>query len=134
VVVEEPDHVTVRLPFFCSVQVRYQDDRLNFEPYFGITPRTRATVLKLGALVVLCTGGIKLAAPFSVGLGSLAVLAGVYDVIRWLITEQAITRTQMIWTLMPRGGAGLTRELTAGMEIPQAAQREHDPSRASSRA
>src|SRR6476620_3610559 len=83
VVVEEPDHLTIRLPFFCSVQVRLVDGRLKLDAYYTLLPRMKATIIRFIVLGALCTGSIRIPAPFSLGLASLAVLAGMLEVIRW---------------------------------------------------
>ena len=92
VVVEEPDHLNVRLPFFCSVRVYSDSGRLRFESYFGIVSRVRSTTLKLGGVTVLAIAAARYGAT-SAGIAAfVAVIAGIYDSIRWQLTEHAITR------------------------------------------
>lgn len=96
VVVQDPDHLTVRLPYFCSVRVYFVDGHLKFDPYFGMVPRVRATAIKGAAMFGLSVSVMKLGTSYLVGMLVLLILAGVYDIVRWLITEQTITRTVML--------------------------------------
>lgn len=92
VVVEEPDHLNVRLPFFCSVRVYADGGRLRFESYFGIVSRVRSTTLKLGGITMAAIIAARYGAT-SAGIAAfVAVIAGIYDSIRWQVTEHAITR------------------------------------------
>jgi len=92
VVVEEPDHLNVRLPFFCSVRVYPDGERLRFDSFFGVLSRVRSTTLKLGGTTVLAAASAQYGLGYA-GLAALAaVVAGIYDSIRWQITEHAITR------------------------------------------
>src|ERR1700753_4073526 len=96
VVVEEPDHLNVRLPFLCRVRVYSDGERLRCESYFGVAPRVRATVLKVGGLTVLAIGAAHFGMGYAGIVALLALISGIYDSIRWQITEHAITRIAMI--------------------------------------
>jgi hypothetical protein len=101
IVVQEPEYLSVRLPYFCSVQIRCERGRLRCDPFFGVVPRTRATLLKLigttsVAVSTVLTMGL---APLPVALGFLVVASAAYDVIRTILTENVITRVQTIWAL-----------------------------------
>jgi hypothetical protein len=118
VAVEHPDHLCVRLPLLCSVRVRYDGARLTTEPRRGAVERTRATALKLGGGAVafgalLVTVGVDaptLAAGFFVGL------AAAYDVLRYVLTESAVTRVQALWAARQAGPE--SAEAAAGAALP----------------
>lgn len=99
IVVEEPDRLTIRLPFFCSVRVYSDGQRLRFESYFGIAARDRSTMLKLFGLGLLSVASVKFGFQYAGLTAFLAIIAGIYDSIRWQLTEHAITRVSMIATL-----------------------------------
>ena len=92
IVVEEPDHLNVRLPFFCSVRVYSDGERLRFESYFGVATRVKSTTLKLGATTVLAVASARVGLGYAGIVALLAVIAGIYDSIRWQLTEHAVTR------------------------------------------
>jgi hypothetical protein len=100
IIVEEPDHLNVRLPFFCSVRVYSDGDHLRFESYFGVVGRVKSTVLKLGATTVLAFASAHYGIGYAGALALLAVVAGIYDSIRWQVTEHAITRISTIASLV----------------------------------
>lgn len=108
IVVQDPDHLTVRLPFFCSVRVYFVGGRLRFDPYFGMVPRVRATAIKFAALGGMAVSVMKLGTNYVVGMSVLLILAGVYDLVRWLITEQTITRTVLLDAMTGRPSAPAT--------------------------
>jgi len=124
IVVEEPDHLNVRLPFFCSVRVYSDADRLRFESYFGVLSRVRSTSMKLGGLTVLAIASARYGIVYAGAVALLGVIAGVYDSIRWQVTEHAITRVTMIAALaameVPSGrrmaGYGTSQTLRSGDE------------------
>ncbi len=92
IVVEEPDHLAARLPFFCSVRVYSDGDRLRFDSFFGVMARVRSTTLKLGGLTMLALASSHYGVGYAGIVALLAIIAGIYDSIRWQITEHAITR------------------------------------------
>jgi hypothetical protein len=99
VVVEEPDHLTIRLPFLCSVRVYGDAERLRMEGHFGVYSRVRSTMLKLGGLTTLAVALGRLGLAYAGVVALLALIAGIYDSIRWQITEHAITRISTIATI-----------------------------------
>lgn len=99
VVVEEPDHLNVRLPFFCSVRVYSDGDRLRFESYFGVVTRVKSTTLKLGVGTILAVASARYGIGFAGVFALIAIVAGIYDSIRWQVTEHAITRITTISAL-----------------------------------
>ncbi len=122
VVVEEPNHLTVRLPYFCSVRVFYDNGRLRFAPFLGMLPRTRATLTKLGLFGAVGLASIRVGTPYTVGIVIIAMMFGIYDVFRVTITEHVITRASMIYSQMRRGSsdsATRARELSGGDNTPR---------------
>jgi hypothetical protein len=98
VVVPHGDHICVRLPLLASVRVRVDGDGLRFSAQFGIVERSRAL---LGTFAI-GTAGVVLAAataatPVVVAVSAGAVLAGLYDTCRFVLTESCITRLQLLW-------------------------------------
>ncbi|HEY4303119.1 MAG TPA: hypothetical protein VGM82_01525 [Gemmatimonadaceae bacterium] len=96
VVVEEPDYLTIRLPFLCSVRVYFDGERLRFDSYFGILARVKSTALKMGGMTLLAIAAPRYGLAYAGVVALLALVAGIYDSIRWQITEHAITRVSMI--------------------------------------
>jgi hypothetical protein len=99
IVVEEPDHINVRLPFFCSARVYSDAERLRFESYFGLFSRVKSTSMKLGGFTVLAIASGHYGLGYAGIVALLAVVGGIYDSIRWQVTEHAITRVTTIAAL-----------------------------------
>lgn len=114
------DHLCVRLPLLASVRVRYDGARLAFEPRFGAVSRTVATMSTLGSVSALLVGMTLsgIAVPALVAVGGLGALAGAYDVMRFVVTESAITRVTMLWAGTRERS---TAQLGAGPATPLAA-------------
>lgn len=106
IVVEEPDHLTVRLPYFCSVRIYLVDGCLRFEPFFGLVPRTRSTMTKLvmftGFTLVAFKGGV----PWALGIAMIGIMSSIYDVIRLSVTENVISRASLIYAQLVYGAVG----------------------------
>jgi hypothetical protein len=102
VVVQEPDYLTVRLPYFCSVRIHSDQRRLRFEPYVGMVPRTRATIFKLALLSAVTLTAARIAGPLALGIIGVAILVSLYDIVRVTITENVITRASLVYAQMPR--------------------------------
>lgn len=125
VVVEEPNHLTIRLPYFCSVRVYLENGRLRFDPYFGLMARTRSTLIKvIGVGFAAVLSGIY-GGPYTIPIIAFGLMAGFYDVIRVIVTENVISRAGAIYSQFlhaPRSDAGgastlgavRPRELNAG--------------------
>ena len=93
------DHLCVRLALFASVRLRFDGARLSVDPRFGTlsrTPGTATTIAGASALVIgMTAGGAPL--PVLVAVGALGVFASALDVMRWIVTESAITRVTSLW-------------------------------------
>ena len=103
VVVEEPDHLNVRLPYFCSVRVYLVDGCLRFEAYFGLVPRTRSTMAKLGAFTGFTVAALRAGVPYALGVGIIGVMLGIYDIVRTIATENVITRVGLLYSQLLNG-------------------------------
>ena len=125
IVVEEPDHLNVRLPFFCSVRVYSDGERLRFESYFGVATRVKSTTLKLGATTALAVASARVGLGYAGIVALLAVIAGIYDSIRWQLTEHAVTRITTISAFAAmemasaRRVAGMPSQVLRSGEMPQ---------------
>jgi len=93
------DHLCVRPPLLSSVRVRYDGARLTFDPRSGAVSRTLGTATVVLASIVAVAAVIAwgVALPTVVGVGVLAALSGVFDVMRYVVTESAITRVSLLW-------------------------------------
>jgi hypothetical protein len=73
-----------------------------------------STFGSVSALIAgMTVAGIAL--PALVAVGSLGALAGLYDVMRFIVTEGAVTRVVALWTLPSAAPRGL---LTSGPAVP----------------
>jgi len=93
------DYLEIRLSLFSTVRVQYAEGRLSVVPFFGFVPRTRATLMTttivvLGIPALFLSGG---ATPMNFAFGFLGVLSLVHECTRYVLTESAATRVQMLW-------------------------------------
>lgn len=112
VVVEEPDHVTVRLPYFCSVRIHSVDGRLRFESFFGLVPRTRATMLKIFMFTGFTLAAFTRGMPYALAIAMVGIMAGVYDIIRVIVTEGVVTRASVVYSDLLRERSAAPPSLT----------------------
>ena len=110
VVAPHRDHLCVRLPLFASVRVRVDGDgRLDCEPMFGPLPRTPAlqlsTILLTGTTLGLLyfTG----ASALSLGAAFLSIMSGFVSAWRFVLTENCVTRVQLLWAARTSGRTDL---------------------------
>jgi hypothetical protein len=117
VVAPHRDHLCVRLPLFASVRVRVDDrGRLSCEPMFGPLPRTRAFLLGTTTLTALAGAALYTHADFAPIVAFVAVMSGLGSVCRFVLTENCITRVQMLWAARQRGGEPVS--LSAHASVP----------------
>jgi hypothetical protein len=114
-VVSHGDHICVRLPLFSSVRVRLTDDRFRFSAQFGPFGRSGGLLLT-SAVAALAVAGAALmfgAAPVTLLVGFLGVVALAHDACRFVITEGALTRLQQVVSTPPQMllSAAETRQL-----------------------
>jgi hypothetical protein len=118
VVATRADHLCVRLPMLISLRVRYDGERLSFDPRFGIASRGVATIGVFGVANAAILGAVATGAalPVVVAMGAVGVLAGVYEAMRYVVTEAAISRVAMLWGTRP--GADAPSQLGGGTAWP----------------
>jgi hypothetical protein len=99
VVAVHADHLCVRLPLLVSLRVRYDGERLAFDPRFGAMSRTAATVATFGAANAAVVGTLVagVALPTLVAVCTIGVLATAYEALRYVVTESAVTRVVLLW-------------------------------------
>jgi hypothetical protein len=93
------DHLCVRLPLLASVRVRYDGERLSLEPRFGAVSRNTAIITTVASVSALLVGMTitGIAVPALVAVAGLSSLAAAYDVMRFIVTDGAVTRVTMLW-------------------------------------
>jgi hypothetical protein len=103
VVAPHRDHLCVRLPLFASVRVRVDEQgRLNCEPMFGPLRRMHSFLVSTTGLMVLAGGALYMHAPAAPLLAFVAIMSGLGSVCRFVITENCVTRVQMLWAARQR--------------------------------
>ena len=112
------DHLCVRLPLLASVRLRYDGERLSLQPRFGAVSRNFSVLATFGSVSALLGGMIAtgIALPALVTVGALGTLAAVYDVMRFVVTEGAVTRVTTLWALSAEGAS--RDALTSGPAVP----------------
>lgn len=111
-VVSHGDHICVRLPLFSSVRVRMAEDRFRFSAQFGPFGRSGG-LLATSAMSAAAVGGVALAfgaAPVTLLVGFIGVVALAHDACRFVITEGALTRLQQLISTSSRALAPGARE------------------------
>ena len=98
VVVQHGDHICVRLPLISSVRIRHTDGRFRFVPQFGPFRRSGGLLLTSGvsAAVVGASAFVLGAAPLTLLVGFLGVVALAHDACRFVLTEGCLTRLQQL--------------------------------------
>jgi hypothetical protein len=98
VVVPHGDHICVRLPLISSVRIRHSEGRFRFVPQFG--PFRRSGGLLFTSGISVAAVGIAAfalgAAPLTLLIGFLGVVALAHDACRFVITEGCLTRLQQL--------------------------------------
>jgi hypothetical protein len=98
VVVHHGDHICVRLPLISSVVIRHADGRFRFVPQFGPFRRSGGLLFTSGVSAA-AVGGAALAfgaAPLTLVVGFLGVIALAHDACRFVLTEGCLTRLQQL--------------------------------------
>lgn len=105
VVVPHGDHLCVRLPQFASVRVKLGEDGLQFVPQFGPLRRHHSSALTLGGASTAVVAALLFAGvgAFALGAAFVGTMLAARDIGRYIVTEGAITRLQLLWTA--RGSA-----------------------------
>ena len=106
VVAPHRDHLCVRLPLFASVRVRVDaQGRLDCEPMFGPLRRTRALLFSTTALTALAGGLLYTTgpSPLALAVAFVGIMSGLGSVCRFIVTENCITRVQLLWAARSPG-------------------------------
>lgn len=105
VVVPHGDHLCVRLPQFASVRVKLGAGGLQFLPQFGPLRRHHSSALTLGGASAAVAAALALTGVGAVALGAafIGTMLAARDVGRYIVTEGAITRLQLLWTARAAG-------------------------------
>jgi hypothetical protein len=114
VVAPHRDHLCVRLPLFASVRVRVDEQgRLDCEPMFGPLPRTAALLFTTTLLTAAAVGLLYFtgASPLALGAVFLSIMSGIGSALRFVLTENCITRIQMLWAARLRDRRDASPEL-----------------------
>jgi len=98
VVVHHGEHICVRLPLLSSVVIRHSEGRFRFVPQFGPLRRSGGLLFTSGVSTV-AVGGAAFAfgaAPLTLLVGFLGVVALAHDACRFVLTEGCLTRLQQL--------------------------------------
>jgi hypothetical protein len=122
VVVRHGDHICVRLPLVSSVRIRHTEGRFRFVPQFGPFRRSGGLLFTSGISVTAVAAAAIMfgAAPLTLIVGFLGVVALAHDACRFVLTEGCLTRLQQ---LIASSGA-----LSSRSEVPPLGMRSgHSP-------
>ena len=130
VVVQHGDHICVRLPLVSSVRIRHTDDRFRFVPQFGPFRRSGGLLVTSGVSVAAVAAAALAfgAAPLTLVVGFLGMVALAHDACRFVLTEGCLTRLQQ---LIASSGALSSRSKPPALGI-STSQRPELPERAPS--
>lgn len=98
VVVQHGDHICVRLPLVSSVRIRHTDDRFRFVPQFGPFRRSGGLLFTSGVSAAAVAGSALAfgAAPLTLLVAFLGMVALAHDACRFILTEGCLTRLQQL--------------------------------------
>ena len=98
VVVDHGEHICVRLPLLSSVVIRHSEDRFRFVPQFGPLRRSGGLLFTSGVSTVAVAGATFAfgAAPLTLLVAFLGVVALAHDACRFILTEGCLTRLQQL--------------------------------------
>jgi hypothetical protein len=98
VVVQHGDHICVRLPLVSSVRIRHTNDRFRFVPQFGPFRRSGGLLFTSGvSTTALAAAALAFgAAPVTLVVGFLGIVALAHDACRFVLTEGCLTRLQQL--------------------------------------
>jgi hypothetical protein len=132
VVAVHADHLCVRLPLLVSLRVRYDGQRLAFDPRFGAVSRMTGTMTTFSVVNVAVVGSAfaGIALPAVVAVCTVGVLAAAYEGLRYIVTESAITRVALLWGARADPSAALGSGPGQPFRTPAAADPVHAERRA----
>ena len=98
VVVDHGEHICVRLPLLSSVVIRHSEGRYRFVPQFGPLRRSGGLLFTSGVSTVAVAGASLAfgAAPLTLVVAFLGVVALAHDACRFVLTEGCLTRLQQL--------------------------------------
>jgi len=116
VVVHHGDHICVRLPLISSVVIRHSEGRFRFVPQFGPFRRSGGLLFTSGAsFVAVAAAALAFgAAPLTLMVGFLGMVALAHDGCRFVLTEGCLTRLQQ---LIASSGALSSRSKVPELEM-----------------
>jgi len=93
------DELEVRISLLIRVRVRIRDGELHCPVYFGLVERARVALLTFVStsgltLYFLLSQGIT---PLSISIGFIALSAGVYEALRFIVAEGFLVRLHSLW-------------------------------------
>jgi len=108
VVAPHRDHLCVRMPLFTSVRVRVDEEgRLDCEPMFGPLRRMHAFLASTAALTLAAGAALYTHASVAPLLAFLAVMSGLGSACGFVLTENCVTRVQLLWAARERARQAL---------------------------
>lgn len=98
VVVHHGDHICVRLPLISSVVIRHSEGRFRFVPQFGPFRRSGGLLFtsSVSAAAVAGSALAFAAAPITLVVAFLGMVALAHDACRFVLTEGCLTRLQQL--------------------------------------
>jgi hypothetical protein len=98
VVVHHGDHICVRLPLISSVVIRHAGGRFRFVPQFGPFRRSGGLLFTSGvSMTAVGAAAVAFgAAPLTLMVGFLGMIALAHDACRFVLTEGCLTRLQQL--------------------------------------
>jgi hypothetical protein len=117
VVVHHGDHICVRLPLISSVVIRHADGRFRFVPQFGPFRRSGGLLFTSGvSMTAVGAAAVAFgAAPLTLMVGFLGMIALAHDACRFVLTEGCLTRLQQ---LIAASGALSARSKLPALGVP----------------
>jgi hypothetical protein len=113
-VVPNGPEIEMRIALLGRIRVSVHDGVLHCTTYFGLVERSRTALLTtlIGAGVpsaLLLSGGIT---PLALSVGLLGLMAGIYECLRFIVSEGALAQIHQRWSEVER--TSVRGELPAG--------------------
>jgi len=99
-VVPNGGEIEMRITFLIRIRVSVRDGALHCTTYFGLVERSRTALLTTAlmgvvTMALLFSGGIT---PIALSVGFLGVMAGIYECLRFIVSEGALTQIHQRWS------------------------------------
>ncbi len=113
-VVPNGGEIEVRIALLGRIRVSVRDGVLRCTTYFGLVERSRTALLTTligGGMpsALLLTGGVT---PLALSVGVLGLMAGIYECLRFIVSEGALVQIHQRWSDVER--TAVRGELPAG--------------------